>query len=723
MTAFFTSPRSHFMFTFGNRFVPAILAMTAMAFSPPVSAQDTDAEAILEDFIHYALIANVEFANGNALALIRDGMTDVEFYEMVISTRQRHERFDRAIGWAMFVEDLEPLATRLEDRFEAGRTSVIRNADRLMESIALLQGSTRQRLLAKERLAEAGEYAVPHLLRTLHNSNDSSTARNVKEMLAYIGRDAVLPLSIALPHIDDDSQILVARVLGDIGYPHTAPALVALINSDHAAPKVRQAATLALNTIGIDKKATLTTLQTIVAMQFYGRETSVIPEAIAGTNIFWMWDPTDQLIAQDVPEEVYDDVMAMYFASEALATDSENAGAMSVFVAANLRRDRELEGQNDLVYGNLPYSPAFYATVFGPEVAQQVLAKALEDLDTPLALDAINALSRTAGADSLIGGEDKPLVRALYYPDRRVQYEAAMTLASTLPTWKFSGDYRVVPILASAVRSGGDMFAIVVGDDSETRRSVTSFLEDNNWKVVGQGSTTRFAVDAAGVVPGIDLAVVVARNASHGQSVARDLASHPVTTVTPALILATGADAQILSDAMRDKNMVETAHIGTSDSAKLAVLEDLLSSASGGRLSIDEQLEFSARALGVLRDIALADTVLRVGDATGSLIDALSSASIDAQPIVALTLGMINDPLAQRALIDASLLDATVEHRVMLLDEAAGSVRRWGNLAQEWQVEAVVDLAENASGYLADAAARLNGALDHPDTSVMIFLP
>jgi HEAT repeat protein len=711
------------MFTFGNRFVLAILAMTVLAFSPPVLAQESDAEAVLEDFIHYALIANVEFAEGNALALTLDGMTDEAFYEMVVSTRKRHDRFDRAIGWAMFVVALEPLAARLEKRFEVGRTSVIRNADRLKESIALLQGTTRQRLLAKERLAEAGEYAVPHLLRTLHNSSDSRSARNVKEMLAYIGKDAVLPLSIALPHIDDESQILIARVLGEIGYPHCSPALVALINGDQVAPKVRQAANAALNRIGIDKKATLTTLQTIVAMQFYSRETSVLPEAVAGTNIFWMWDPTDQLIAQDVPEEVYDDVMAMYFASEALASDPENAGAMSVFVAANLRRDRELEGRNDLVYGNLPYSPAFYATVFGPEIAQHVLARAISDFDTPLALDAITALSKTAGADSLIGGVDKPLVRALNYPDRRVQYEAAMTLASTLPTMGFSGDYRVVPILASAVRSGGDMFAIVIGDDSETRRTITTFLEANGWKVVGQGISARFAVDAAGVVPGIDLAVIVARNASHGQSAVRDLAALPETTVTPALILARGADAQILSDTMSDQNMVETAHIGTSDSAKLAVLEDLLASASGGRLSMDEQFEFSTRALGVLRDIALADTVLKVGDATGSLIDALSEAPEESQPIVALTLGMINDPLAQRALIDAALTDAAIEHRVMLLDEAAGSVRRWGNLAQDWQIEAVVDLAENASGYLADAAARLNGALDHPDTSVMMFLP
>ena len=59
----------------------------------------------------------------------------------------------------------------------------------------------------------------------------------------------------------------------------------------------------------------------------------------------------------------------------------------------------------------------------------------------------------------------------------------------------------------------------------------------------------------------------------------------------------------------------------------------------------------------------------------------------------------------------------------MLLDYAAASVRHFGNLAEDWQIDGVIDLAENAGGYLADAAARLNGALNHPNTSVMMFLP
>ena len=58
--------------------------------------------------------------------------------------------------------------------------------------------------------------------------------------------------------------------------------------------------------------------------------------------------------------------------------------------------------------------------------------------------------------------------------------------------------------------------------------------------------------------------------------------------MTPILTLSDGADLQVLTIALGEDDMVETANIGISDSAKLAVLEDLLASASGGRLSADE---------------------------------------------------------------------------------------------------------------------------------------
>ena len=217
--------------------------------------------------------------------------------------------------------------------------------------------------------------------------------------------------------------------------------------------------------------------------------------------------------------------------------------------------------------------------------------------------------------------------------------------------------------------------------------------------------------------------MVIARNATHGNVVVGDLTTMPETTVTPVLVFGDGAEAQILSSEWSDSSMIETSDIGVSDSAKLAVIEDLLGSASGGRLSYEEQEAFSQRALAVLRDVALADTMLEVDEASGTLIVALNDSDLESKTVIAQTLSMINEAVTQQALLDAALAGSGVDQQVMLLDEAAASVRRWGNLAQDWQVEMVVDLAENSNGLLADAAARLNGALDHPHTSVTLFIP
>jgi hypothetical protein len=705
-----------------NRFIFSLTTFSIVVFSSVVSAQNAEVESQLEDFIHYCLIANVDQASGAAVWIINDEISDEDFYKIVTETKERRERFDRAIGWAMYVSDLEPLAANLENRFETGRTNIIRNAARIQESIDLLQGTTRQRILAEKRLKEAGEYAVPALLKTLHNSTDTQTLRTVREMLVSIQRDAVLPLSVALPHLDSNSKVLVVKVLGEIGYKHAAPALIEMLNDAEESPAVLDAVKKTLGQLEIAEDVDPSVLNTVVANQFFEEKTSVMPQPIGGANLFWEWDSQQQLVPLDVPQEVFGDVMAMYFASQALGLNPENESAMSVFVAANLRRDRDLAGQNDLVYGNLPYSPEFYATVFGPKVAQLVLDVALARSDSALALEAISALSETAGAESLLSGE-KPLIKAMFYPDRRVQYEAALTLASTLPTISFSGSYRVVPLLASAVRSGGDAFAIVVGEDPEQCLELSAFLDTNGWIVAGQGSTATEAIQAAGVVPGIDLAVVLSRNSDHGVLIAQEIGSSSETAVTPTFVLTSGGDAQVLANGIGGRDMIETADAAVSDSAKLSIIEDLLGKASGGRLSYEEQLAFSARALEILRDIALANTVLQVDDATGTLIEALTTSDPESQIVIAQTLAMIDDENAQQALITAALEDGELEHRVMLLDEAASSVRRWGNNAQDWQMEMVIDLAENANGYLADAAARLNGALDHPNTSIMTFIP
>ncbi|MDP6602131.1 MAG: hypothetical protein QGH76_07535, partial [Phycisphaerales bacterium] len=195
------------------------------------------------------------------------------------------------------------------------------------------------------------------------------------------------------------------------------------------------------------------------------------------------------------------------------------------------------------------------------------------------------------------------------------------------------------------------------------------------------------------------------------------------TTATPVLLLTQGAEVHVLDNELGGNDMAMAAHSDISDQAMAAVLEDLLASAAGGRLDAAEAEAFSARALSTLRDIALADTVLSIHDAIGALVDALGTADGATRDLIAETLAMIDADIAQQTLIDAAMHEGDLMARIVLLDQAAASVRRWGNLAEDWQVEAVMDLAESTAGPLADAAARLNGALNHPGTSAMMFLP
>ncbi len=74
------------MFTFGFRFSSLLIVLTCTIFLSPLSAKEIDAESALEDFIHYTLVANVEDAKTYAKLLIRDDMSDVEFYVLIKNT-------------------------------------------------------------------------------------------------------------------------------------------------------------------------------------------------------------------------------------------------------------------------------------------------------------------------------------------------------------------------------------------------------------------------------------------------------------------------------------------------------------------------------------------------------------------------------------------------------------------------------------------------------------
>ena len=77
------------MMTTSNRLFAMVLTIVLDTCTTLMSAQEADVEALVDDFVHYALIANIDLAEANAIALLRSEMSDEEFYELINATKQK----------------------------------------------------------------------------------------------------------------------------------------------------------------------------------------------------------------------------------------------------------------------------------------------------------------------------------------------------------------------------------------------------------------------------------------------------------------------------------------------------------------------------------------------------------------------------------------------------------------------------------------------------------
>jgi hypothetical protein len=133
-----------------------VACVLALTLGRPVFAWPTPQE-LLNDFTHYAIIANIELAAANAQALMDSGITDDKLAELLDEGKVTPKRFDDAIGRAMMIKELEPIAAELNRRVEAGRLDLARHPKRVAEAVNWVVGTRRARLRGEQRVAAAGE--------------------------------------------------------------------------------------------------------------------------------------------------------------------------------------------------------------------------------------------------------------------------------------------------------------------------------------------------------------------------------------------------------------------------------------------------------------------------------------------------------------------------------------------------------------------------------------
>jgi hypothetical protein len=698
-------------------------ALAAVLASVPVAlgrqAPNATPAELLEDFVHYTLIAKPDLAAASAQRLLEAVRVNAELTVLLDESDdpQLTKRFDDAALRAQGIPELEPIASELAHRMEQGRHELARDLKRIDEAMAMLRGTRREVLLGEKRILSAGEYAVPSLLKAITSSADAGTKRAAEDMLRQIGAAAVVPLSEAIFSLDGLTQRIVCDILGGIGAgaAPAAPFLKELSDGAAVDGPARDAASRAFRQIGATEAAPAT-LYSALARRYLAQPDGLVPHPYETHNNVWTHNPFRGLEATSVPTPIYNEVMAMRRAMRALQLDAPaNAAAVTTFVAANLKRENELPaGAADPFFGDARYSPGFYATVYGTQTCLDVLGIALDMSDTLLVRDAIRALSQTTGGANLFarGGSRQPLVEALGYPDRRVQYDAALTLARALPQQTFASDTAVVPLLASAVRTGSQSFAIVLAIDPEDRRVLAGELEKLRFHIIGTGSYAAELRSAIIESPGVDLVLIRADSADEARAAVDSARAQPKAAVAPILILAAALDVPGLAREFHGDPRIRIARDAIGPEARTQAIEAVMHSASGGRMTEAESESYAIAALEALHDVAISGSpAYRIADAEPALVDALDVRTGGTRLRVADILARIDSDRAQRRLFDAALA-ATGDEQLDLLDRVADAVRRYGDRAEERHLEALQAMVRDSEGELADAAARVHGALN-----------
>jgi len=714
-------------------FLPVVTAAqtpTDTASTTPASAE-ASTESLFADFLHYARMGRFTAADAFAKQLLAH--PDLDPTEILEFAQRDRDSVDTLL---ILIKNssIGDSAEQVLDLIHEGENQKRKSADRIRANIENLGRGPQQEFFGQRALAESGEYAVPYLVEALGDEEMAELRPRIATALTRMGRSAVTPMSIALQVRDEDVRLNLIRGLGEIGYAHALPYLLKYAEDADVGSQTRSAARDAVAQIearqGRPVSGRAADLFVQLAERYYRGDDAVSADPSMATANVWYWNTDNQaLSAVQVPERIFGTVMAMRCCGEALLLQPDRADAIALWLAANTRRESRLgmnvesgdpneTGDADATRPSVFPRALYFSQAAGPRYAHLMLARAVRDNDSAVALGAIEALRVTAGESSLIGTEDykQPLVQALQFPDLLVRVRAALALGAALPKSPFAGDQYVVPQLAAAVSLTGEDHVVVVDADQANLNRVMAALRSEGLKVIGDSSFYRALEQARDKVQSL-----------RGLFLASDLSDPPLETALqqmrgeylfsqmPVVILTKPSHA-LAAETMADSDTnVESVDADSDDTDLVDAFTRLRERTGQSDPGRDSAVTIALEAVETLRNIA-ADgrTVFRAGEAEQALLAALRSEEESLQTAAAAALAYLGTPSAQSGIAAMALDDAhATDLRVSALTSLASSAKRNGSLLNEGQITALVELARDESNLtLRTAASQALGALN-----------
>ncbi len=685
-----------------------------------VPATDTEAAQIegkkaaelWKDLLHYIKLARTDLAVSYGQALLDSGVTPREMY--ILSTRDPQSlTLLRTKGAA---KDLKPVVAKIQALVEEGYRSERAAPKQIEEAIDMLSGSLKAFELAAQRLQDTGELALPQLIgRLMSPKTDESLRNKIIAILPRFGQGGVRPLSEVLQSDNPFLQEQVSLVLGQVPYKHSAPMLKALLAKPNLGKGTQAAVRSALlATVGAEgEKTSLAEMYYNLAEKYYRNDESVQADPRFESANIWYWKEDLGLTYKSVPRAIFCDVYAMRYARLALQADPTMSKAVALWLAANFKKESLLpEGAKDASRDETQPPAKFYALASSATYLQDVLARGLDDRNSAVIIGAIEALARTAGTTSLTGkvGGKQPLVEALSYPDSRVRFLAAITLASALPQDKFLGCDSVMPILNDALRLSNSKRAVLLTDEKELGNKIKGLARDSGWEVVDADDAAK-AIAAAQQGGAFEMVILAGDKdaAAHIDALRKEINFASV----PALVI-TAEPAMLKKVAENDKFV----KILGANSKEETITKAL--SGSGADVTPEVAQKQAVAAANAVRVLSTSgNKVFDVATTVSALSNLLKSPQVEARLAAAAALAVLTEPSAQQALVNLALTDADEKVKVAAFGLATESVRRFGNKIADAQAASVLEVVTGkGSTELREAAAQLSGSLNLPSQKI-----
>ena len=708
----------------------AVAGLLLLLAAGPALAQDDTASAtepsgpdvkqLWEDLLDYIRVANPVAARSSGQAIIESGVDPRELYRLSTETPDALTKLARGAG----LEGMEPVLEGVRKIIEEGARLERKDPEQIKGWIEMLGGTIRQFQIAQRRLIWSGEYALPQMIQTLSADGTSETLKErIITVLPKIGREAVRPLSVALQTDDSSLQETLATALAEIQYAHAAPRLKELMEREGVLERTRKIARAALIACaGLDAVSKpAAELYYDTAVKYYYNQDSVAPDPRLEKANVWQWQPGLGLDYQEVPRELLGDIYAMRFTRLALRHDPSFYPAVPLWLSAYLKREADTPESGDPMMDSDVLSAEEFALAASARFLQDVLARGLRDGNAAVASGAIDALAETTGAENLVepvAGGATSLVEALSFPQRRVRYLAALSLARAMPAETFEGSSLVVTVLQQALRQQGSRVALVVIADEDLRNRVKDAARTAGCEVLDHPDAGR-AYSAAHAAAGVDL-LVLTDQPDPGSAILR-FRQEPEFAALPVLIV---SDLGRTRDLAEEHDQVTVVTRESEDAALAAAVGDALQDA--GAMDAEEATDWVLQTVEVVRMLGLtSNPVYDISRLESTLAELLGDERTDVRVEAARALATMPSAAAQQAIAGlANDPAADQDVRIAAYGSLSDSVRRHGNLLTEALAAQVVDVVTSKPDpALRTAAARVMGALSLPSEQVEALIP